>query len=109
MFFIRIDEWGWDEAPPRVPMFGGDLPRLDRPLPRALDDAAAARLLRAARDDRRMLVRVAVEVLLRTGLRVSEFTALPAGAMVFIGATARLSPADVLIPGLRPVSALAAR
>ena len=86
MFFIRIDEWGWAEAPPRVPMFGGDLPRLDRPLPSALDDAAAARLLRAAQADRRMLVRVAVEVLLRTGLRVSEFTGLPAGAIVLIGA-----------------------
>ena len=86
MFFIRIDEWGWAEAPPRVPTFGGDLPRLDRPLPSALDDAAAARLLRAARADRRMLVRVAVEVLLRTGLRVSEFTGLPAGAIVLIGA-----------------------
>ena len=45
MFFLRIEEWGWDEAPPRVPMFPGDLPRLDHPLPKALDDAAAARLL----------------------------------------------------------------
>src|SRR5215831_7392278 len=64
----------------------GDLPRLDRPLPKALDDAAAARLLRAAQQDRRMLVRVTVEMLLRTGLRVSEYTGLPAGAMVLIGA-----------------------
>ena len=40
MFFIRIDEWGWDEAPPRVPMFTGDLPRQDHPLPKALDDAS---------------------------------------------------------------------
>jgi len=86
MFFLRIEEWGWDEAPPRVPMFPGDLPRLDRPLPMALDDAAAARLLRAAQADRRMLVRVTVEMLLRTGLRVSEFTALRADAVVLIGA-----------------------
>ena len=86
MFFVRIDEWGWDDAPARVPMFPGDLPRLDRPLPKALDDAAAARLLRAAQQDRRMLVRVTVEMLLRTGLRVSEYTGLPAGAMVLIGA-----------------------
>ena len=86
MFFVRIDEWGWDEAPPRVPMFPGDLPRLDRPLPKALDDAAAARLLRAAQNDRRMLVRVTVEMLLRTGLRVSEYTALRADAVVLIGA-----------------------
>jgi len=48
MFFVRIDEWGWEEAPPRVPMFPGDLPRQDHPLPKALDDAAAAKLLRAA-------------------------------------------------------------
>jgi site-specific recombinase XerD len=86
MFFIRIDEWGWDEAPARVPMFGGDLPRLDRPLPKALDDAAAAKLLRAAQNDNRLLVRVTVEVLLRTGLRVSEYTGLPADAVVQIGA-----------------------
>ena len=33
MFFIRIDEWGWAEAPPPVPMFTGDLPRQDHPLP----------------------------------------------------------------------------
>jgi hypothetical protein len=24
MFFVRIDEWGWDEAPARVPMFPGE-------------------------------------------------------------------------------------
>jgi site-specific recombinase XerD len=86
MFFVRIDEWGWDEAPARVPMFPGDLPRLDRPLPRALDDAAAARLLRSAQADKRLLVRVTVEMLLRTGLRVSEYTGLPADAVVLIGA-----------------------
>lgn len=86
MFFVRIDEWGWAEAPPRVPMFPGDLPRQDHPLPKALDDAAAAKLLRAAHNDKRLLVRVTVEVLLRTGLRVSEFTALRADAVVQIGA-----------------------
>ena len=86
MFFVRLDEWGWDEAPPRVPMFPGDLPRQDHPLPKALDDAAAAKLLRAAHAEPRLLIRVTVEVLLRTGLRVSEFTALPADAVVQVGA-----------------------
>ena len=85
MFFVRIDEWGWPEAPTRVPMFNGDLPRLDHPLPKALDDAAAARLLRAAQAQPRMLIRVTVEVLLRTGLRVGEYTSLPADAVVQIG------------------------
>jgi site-specific recombinase XerD len=86
MFFARIEEWGWDEAPPRVPMFPGDLPRQDHPLPKALDDATAAKLLRAAQADRRMLIRVTVEMLLRTGLRVSEYTSLQADAVVHIGA-----------------------
>ena len=84
MFIVRIDEWGWPEAPPRVPILPGDLPRPDRPLPKALDDAAT-RLLRAAQADRRLLVRVTVEVLLRTGLRVSEYTTLPADAVLTIG------------------------
>ena len=86
MFFVRIQEWGWPEAPTRVPMFPGDLPRLDRPLPKALDDATAARLLRAAQNDHKPLVRVTVEVLLRTGLRVSEYTGLRSDAVVQIGA-----------------------
>ena len=85
MFFIRIAEWGWDEAPAQLPMFAGDLPRQDHPLPKALDDTTAAKLLRAARADRRMLVGASVEVLLRTGLRVGEYTALPADALVLIG------------------------
>jgi integrase len=61
MFFVRIDEWGWD-------------------------DAAAAKFLRAAQAQPRMLVRVVCEMLLRTGLRVGEFTALRADAVVLIGA-----------------------
>ncbi len=86
MFFVRIAEWGWDEAPPRVPMFPGDLPRQDHPLPKAPGDASAAKLLRAAQGDKRLLVRVTVEMLLRTGLRVSEYTSLQADAVVQIGA-----------------------
>jgi site-specific recombinase XerD len=86
MFFVRLDEWAWDQAPPKVPMFPGDLPRQDHPLPGALDDAAAVRLLRAAQDDKRLLVRVAMEMLRRTGLRVSEYTSLRADAVVQIGA-----------------------
>ena len=48
-FFIRIHDWGWHEAPPTVPILFGDLPRQEKPLPKVLDDAAAARFLRAAR------------------------------------------------------------
>lgn len=86
MFFVRISEWDWPDAPARVPIIPGDLPRQDHPLPKALDDAAAAKLLRAAHTERRMLVQVVVEMLLRTGLRVGEFTALAADAVLLIGA-----------------------
>ena len=86
MFFVRISEWDWPDAPARVPIIAGDLPRQDRPLPKALDDPAAAKLLRAAQNEPRMLTRVVVEVLLRTGLRVGEFTALAADAVMLIGA-----------------------
>ena len=27
MFFERIIEWGWDDAPDRVPIFAGDIPK----------------------------------------------------------------------------------
>jgi hypothetical protein len=40
-------------------MFPGDLPRQDHPLPKALDGDAAAKLLRAAHNDNRLLVTVA--------------------------------------------------
>jgi site-specific recombinase XerD len=86
MFFVRIEEWNWPEAPDRVPLLLGDLPPQQRCLPKALDDDAASRLLRAAQGDRKMSVRVVAEMLLRTGLRVSEFVALPADAVVQIGA-----------------------
>jgi site-specific recombinase XerD len=48
VFFERIIEWGWDDAPKRCPILQTDLPRVDDPLPKFLDDAAAAALMRAA-------------------------------------------------------------
>lgn len=86
MFFLRLEDWRWDDRPERVPIVLGDLPRQDKPLPKALDDPSAARLLRAAQAHPRMLVRVVCEVLLRTGLRVSELIALRHDAVVQIGA-----------------------
>ena len=56
MFFVRIEEWGWHDAPDRVPIVPGDLPRQNHPLPKALDDAAATKFLRAAQAQRRMLI-----------------------------------------------------
>jgi hypothetical protein len=66
-FFERVAEWGYDDAPARPLIFYGDLPIPDQPLPRFIDDAASAKLLRAARADPDPFVRVVVELLARTG------------------------------------------
>jgi integrase len=85
-FFERIIEWGYEDAPPRNPVFSGDMPIRDRPLPKFLDDADAAKLLTAARDLHDLFDRVCVEVLARTGLRRGEFLGLTTDAIVRIGA-----------------------
>jgi hypothetical protein len=66
-------------------MFPGDLPIIDKPLPRFLDDAAAAKLLRATRADPDPLFRLIVELLARTGSRRGELLALTVDAVVRIG------------------------
>ena len=87
MFLERIIEWGWDDAPARVPIFAGDLPRKDEPLPKFLDDPTFALFMRAARAEAPPLTRLAVELLARTGMRVSELCALEADAVILIGET----------------------
>ena len=84
-FFERLVEWDHPDATPRVPVFAGDIPIKDRPLPRFLDDGAAAKLLRAAREHPDPFVRVCVETLARTGLRKSELLGLTVDATVRIG------------------------
>jgi integrase len=81
VFFLRLLEWGWDDAPVRPLLFHGDAPPRAQPLPKALDDSDAAKFLRAAQAQPRLLTRVVAEVLLRTGLRVGEFCALTGDAI----------------------------
>jgi integrase len=82
----RLSEWNGDDAPTRVLMFAGDIPCRDEPLPRFIDDAAAAKLLRAAREHPDPFTRLAVEFLARTGLRKGEFLDLTTESVVQIGA-----------------------
>ena len=84
-FFDRVIEWGYPDVPDRTPVFAGDSPIRDRPLPRFLDDADASKLLTAARGLPDLFDRVAVEVLARTGLRKGEFLGLSTDAVVRIG------------------------
>ncbi len=81
VFFLRLLEWGWDDAPVRPLLFHGDAPPRAQPLPKALDDSDAAKFLRAAQAQPRLLTRVVAEVLLRTGLRVGELCALAGDAI----------------------------
>jgi integrase len=85
MFFERIIEWEWDDAPVRQPIFAGDIPRRDDVLPKFLDDPTFASFLRAARAETRPLTRLVVELLARTGMRVGELCALEVDAIVVIG------------------------
>ena len=87
MFFERIIEWGWVDAPARVPIFAGDIPKADEPLPKFLDDPTFALFMRAVRADPRPLARLVVELLARTGMRVGELCGLEADAVVRIGET----------------------
>lgn len=84
-FFDRITEWGYPNPPQRPLIFAGDLPIVDKPLPRFLDDAAATKLMRAARAEADPLSRLIVELLARTGIRKSELLGLTVDAVVQIG------------------------
>ena len=84
MFFVRIAEWGWDDAP-AVPIFFGDVPKRDEPLPRFLDDATYTRFMRALAAESRLHRRVAIELLARTGMRVGELCDLEPDAVTVIG------------------------
>ncbi len=52
IFFERILEWDWPEAPDRNRIFDGDIPARIEPLPKFLDDQAATKLMAAARTHR---------------------------------------------------------
>jgi integrase len=81
VFFDRTVEWGWDDTPARARVYGTDMPPVPEPLPKALDDASAARFLAAARDETDPLTQLCVEMLARTAMRVSELCDLPADAI----------------------------
>ena len=48
VFFERIIEWDWPDAPARNPILKWDLPPRPEPLPRFLDQAAAKLMAAAA-------------------------------------------------------------
>ena len=66
-FFERIIDWDYDDAPARSPIFPGDFPERDEPLPKFLDDPTAAKFMAALAADPNQRRRLMVELLARTG------------------------------------------
>ncbi len=84
-FFERIIEYGYDDAPARVPVYESDLPTVDEPLPKFLDDPPAAKFMATLAADPNPRRRLMVELLARTGMRSGELSGLEEDAMVRIG------------------------
>jgi site-specific recombinase XerD len=85
MFFERIIEWDWSDAPTRNPIIGRDIPPRPEPLPKFLDDRDAAKLMAAAHASPDPRDRLIMEILARTGMRASEVCELAPDAVVCIG------------------------
>jgi integrase len=86
-FFERVIDWDYPDAPRRVPVFAGDLPKANEPLPKFLDDPTAAKFMAALATDPDRRRRLMVELLARTGMRAGELAALQDDAMYRIGGT----------------------
>ncbi|HZU72680.1 MAG TPA: site-specific integrase [Acidimicrobiales bacterium] len=86
-FFERIIDWDWEDAPRRVPIFVGDIPKADEPLPRFLDDPRAAKFMATLAVDPDRRRRLLVELLARTGMRAGELGGLRDDAMYRVGDT----------------------
>ncbi len=75
-FFERLIVWDHPDAPRRVPIFNGDFPKLDEPLPRFLDDPTYAKFMATLGADQNLRRRLIVELLARTGMRAGEISGL---------------------------------
>lgn len=82
-----IAAWDWAEAPPRRLVFPADIPKLDRPLPRALAPNVDARLRAAIDELDDRFARTGLRLLRGSGLRVGELLDLELDAVIDYGAT----------------------
>lgn len=86
-FLHDIAVWGWADRPRRRLLFASDVPRLPRPLPRALPlDLDAALMAAVGRLDD-LFARSAILLLRRAGLRLGECLDLELGCVVDYGLT----------------------
>jgi integrase len=82
-----ITLWGWAERPARRLVFAADVPKLPRPLPRALVPDIDAALMGAVDRLADPFARSALTLLRRAGLRLGECLDLELDAVVDYGAT----------------------
>ena len=71
-FFEDIAIWGWAERPARQLLFASDVPRLDRPLPRALAPDVDRDLMAAVGKLADPFACAGIRILRGTGLRLGE-------------------------------------
>ena len=71
-FFEDLAVWGWADRPPAPLIHPGDIPRLDRPLPRALAPDHDRNLMAAVAQLPYPFARHALTILRGTGLRLGE-------------------------------------
>jgi site-specific recombinase XerD len=85
-FLDDITAWGWAERPHRQLIFAADVPRLPRPLPRALAPADDSRLMAAVAKLEDPFARCGLILLRGAGLRLGELLDLELGGVVDYGA-----------------------
>jgi len=84
-FLDDICLWGWADRPARQLLFAADVPRLPRPLPRALPPHVDAALMAAVTQLEDPFACTALILLRRTGLRIGECLDLELSCVVDYG------------------------
>jgi integrase len=84
-FLDDITGWGWAERPTRQLIFAGHVPRLPRPLPRALAPGDDARLMAAVTELDDPFARCGLKLLRGAGLRLGELLDLELGSVIDYG------------------------
>lgn len=86
-FLDDITLWGWTDRPVRQIAFASDVPRLPRPLPRALAPDVDAAVMAAVTELHDPFARAALMLLRGAGLRLGECLDLELGCVVDYGPT----------------------
>ena len=84
-FLDDLAAWGWAERPARQLVFAADIPRLPRPLPRALAPGDDAKLMAAVAALHDPFARCGLQLLRGAGLRLGELLDLELGSVIDYG------------------------